>query len=96
MIKRFLAYYKPHGLLFSLDMAASLLVSLIGIVYPIITREMLNKLIPDRNYRLIVIFGISLLLVFLSLILVTSPKVFLHQGFFQCFQFVQALLDCQF
>lgn len=64
MIKRFLAYYKPHGLLFSLDMAASLLVSLIGIVYPIITREMLNKLIPDRNYRLIVIFGISLLLLY--------------------------------
>ena len=65
MIKRFLAYYKPHGLLFSLDMAASLLVSLIGIVYPIITREMLNKLIPDRNYRLIVIFGISLLLLYI-------------------------------
>lgn len=65
MIKRFLAYYKPHGLLFSLDMAASLLVSFIGIVYPIITRKMLNELIPDRNYRLIVIFGVSLLLLYI-------------------------------
>ena len=61
MIKRFLAYYKPHGLLFSLDMGASLLVSLIGVVYPIITREMLNELIPDKKYRMIIIFGILLL-----------------------------------
>ena len=61
MIKRFLSYYKNHKKLFALDMLASLLVSVIGIVYPMITRRMLNELIPDRNYRLIVIFGISLL-----------------------------------
>ncbi|MBR2020916.1 MAG: ABC transporter ATP-binding protein, partial [Clostridia bacterium] len=61
MIKRFLSYYKNHKKLFALDMLASLLVSVIGIVYPMITRRMLNELIPDKNYRLIVIFGISLL-----------------------------------
>ena len=65
MIKRFLSYYKFHKKLFVLDMLASLLVSLIGIVYPIITREMLNELIPNRNYRMIVIFGISLLCLYL-------------------------------
>ena len=61
MLKRFLAYYKPHKLIFTLDMLASLLVSLIGIVYPIVTRKMLNDLIPDRRYRMIVLFGILLL-----------------------------------
>ena len=61
MLKRFISYYKPHKLVFSLDMLASLLVSLIGIVYPIVTREMLNDLIPNRHYRQIVIFGIALL-----------------------------------
>ncbi len=65
MIKRFLSYYIPHKKLFFLDMAASLLVSLIGIVYPIITREMLNELIPQKNYRMIVIFGVSLLCLYL-------------------------------
>ena len=65
MIKRFLHYYKFHKKLFILDMLASLLVSFIGIVYPIITRKMLNELIPDKNYRLIVIFGISLLLLYI-------------------------------
>lgn len=61
MFKRFIAYYKPHKLIFGLDMLAALVVSLVGIVYPIVTRRMLNDLIPNRNYRMVVIFGISLL-----------------------------------
>lgn len=65
MIKRFLHYYKFHKKLFILDMLASLLVSFIGVVYPIITRKMLNELIPDKNYRMIVIFGISLLCLYI-------------------------------
>lgn len=61
MFKRFIAYYKPHRLVFTLDMLAALAVALVGIVYPIVTRRMLNDLIPNRNYRMVVIFGISLL-----------------------------------
>lgn len=61
MLKRFIAYYKPHKTVFALDMLASLMVSLIGIVYPIVTRTMLNDLIPNRNYRMVVIFGLTLL-----------------------------------
>lgn len=60
MLKRFITYYKPHKLIFTLDMLSSFLVSVIGIVYPIVTRRMLNDLIPNRNYRMIVIAGISL------------------------------------
>ena len=61
LLSRFAAYYKPHKKLFSMDMGASLLVSMIGIVYPIVTRTMLNDLIPNRNYRMVVIFGMTLL-----------------------------------
>ena len=61
LLKRFLYYYRPHRKIFYADMAASLLLSLIGIVYPIITRKMLNDFIPNRNYRLVVLFGIMLL-----------------------------------
>ena len=60
MLKRFLAYYRPHKRIFLLDMLASLLVSLVGIFYPIVTRTMLNDLIPNRNYRMVVIFGLTL------------------------------------
>ena len=64
MLKRFLSYYKPHKLIFTMDMLASLLVALIGIGYPILTRVMLNDLIPNRNYRMIVIGGVGLLLIY--------------------------------
>ena len=64
MIKRFLSYYKPHKKLFAMDMLASLLVSLIAVLYPMVTRTMLNDLIPNRNYRMIVIFGCGLLLLY--------------------------------
>lgn len=64
MLKRFLSYYKPHKLLFTLDMLASLFVALIGVVYPMITRRMLNDLIPNAKYRQIVIFGLGLLVLY--------------------------------
>ena len=64
MLKRFLHYYKPHKKLFALDMIASLLVALIAILYPMVTRTMLNDLIPNKNYRMIVIFGLGLLLLY--------------------------------
>ena len=58
MLKRFIAYYKPHKLMFTLDMIAALFTSLIGMVYPVVTNKMLNDLIPNRQYRQIVIAGI--------------------------------------
>ena len=61
MLKKFLSYYKPHKLVFTLDMLASLFVALIGIVYPMVTQKMLNELIPNRQYRSIVFFGLMLL-----------------------------------
>ena len=65
MLKRFLSYYKPHKKIFALDMGASFLLSLISIVYPIVTRKMLNDLIPNRNFRMIVLLGSLLLVLYL-------------------------------
>lgn len=61
MLKRFLKYYKPHKKIFVLDMGASFLVSVIGIFYPIVTRMMLNDLIPNHKYKNLIIFAIILL-----------------------------------
>ncbi|MBQ0124873.1 MAG: ABC transporter ATP-binding protein [Clostridiales bacterium] len=65
MLKRFVAYYKPHKLMFALDMLAALIMSLIAMVYPVITRTMLKELIPNREYRSIVIAGIGLLVLYI-------------------------------
>lgn len=61
MLKRFLSYYKPHKLIFSLDMAASFSVSIMGIFYPIVLRKMLNDFIPNKQYAMIITFAVSLL-----------------------------------
>ncbi len=65
MLKRFFGYYRPHVKLFIADMLASLTVALVGILYPMITREMLNNLIPNKQYRTIVIYGVGLLVLYL-------------------------------
>ena len=65
MLKKFISYYKPHKKVFALDMLASLAVSLIAVVYPILTREMLNDLIPNRKYLIVVIAGLGLLLLYI-------------------------------
>ena len=57
MLKRFLSYYKPHAFMLTLDMLASLLIALIGMVYPIVTNLMLNDYIPNKMYGTIVLAG---------------------------------------
>lgn len=64
MLKRFISYYRPHLLLFSADMAASLFISLIGMVYPVMTNRLLNDFIPNRAYRSIIIAGAAVLLLY--------------------------------
>ncbi len=61
MPKRLVRYYKPHVLMFTLDMLASIAISVIGMVYPIMTNRMLNDYIPNRLYRSIVIAGLAVL-----------------------------------
>ncbi len=65
MFKRFLKYYSPHKKVFALDMAASFFVSVIGVVYPMVTRSMLNDLIPNQKYRLIILAGLLLTCLYL-------------------------------
>lgn len=61
MFKRFIKYYTPHKVIFIFDMLASLGISIVGMVYPIITRKMINTFIPNRQMNFIVIFGLVLL-----------------------------------
>lgn len=61
MLKRFISYYRPHKRLFAMDMTASLLISVIGMVYPVVTNRMLNDYIPNRAYSAIVLAGLILL-----------------------------------
>ena len=63
MLKRFIGYYKPYKGMFALDMTASLLIAVIGMVYPILTNRILRNIVPDstleetRKITLIILLG---------------------------------------
>ena len=61
MFKRFISYYKPHKKMLVLDMLASLLIAVVGMVYPIVTNKMLNEYIPNQMYTAILIAGVVVL-----------------------------------
>ena len=65
MLKRFISYYKPYKKLLILDMIAALLISVTGMVYPIITRTMLNDYFPNGLYKKIVIAGCIVLALYI-------------------------------
>ena len=61
MFKRFISYYRPHKKMLTLDMLAALFIAIIGMVYPVVTRAMLEDYIPNKKYETIVISGLVVL-----------------------------------
>lgn len=65
MLKRFISYYKPHRKMLLLDMLAAFFISVIGMVYPVVTNNMLNDYIPGKKYQTIVIAGVTVLALYI-------------------------------
>ena len=51
VLRIFLSYFKAHRGLFALDMACALLVSAIDVAFPLVSRSVLNSLLPAQRYR---------------------------------------------
>ena len=47
----FLSFFKPHRKLFALDLSCALLVSLIDLCYPIVSRTAMHKLLPEHAFQ---------------------------------------------
>ena len=70
MIREFIKYYKPHKKLFMFDMFCSFLIALTDLFYPIITKNIINDYVPNRNLRLLLTWaGIILALYLLKMVL---------------------------
>lgn len=65
MVRKFISYYKPHWKMFSLDMLCALLVSGCDLFYPNITGNIIGEYIPNRQIRLLLIWGAALLGIFI-------------------------------
>ncbi len=50
VLKIFLSYFRAHRGLFVLDMCCALLVSAIDLAFPLASREVLNRLLPQQRY----------------------------------------------
>ena len=69
MLKRFIAYYRPYKGLFFLDMGVAIFASILSILFPTLTRQLLRVEIPDQNLKnMIIIFGFMLLIYILQAI----------------------------
>ena len=65
----FFSYFRPHRKLFLLDMTCALLMSLIDLAFPYISRVCMYELIPESQYR-----------AFFSIIIIMIAAYFLRAG----------------
>ena len=63
LLKRFVRYYKPHKKLFIIDMTCAFIISLFTLVYPYITKEIINNYVPNKLLTLL-LAGAGILLAF--------------------------------
>ncbi len=60
-IKRFVKYYRPHRKLFIIDMICAFIISVFNLVYPFITKEIINNYVPNKFlYLLLAAAGLLL------------------------------------
>ncbi|AFK87254.1 MULTISPECIES: ABC transporter ATP-binding protein [Thermoanaerobacterium] len=64
LIKRFASYYKPHIWLFILDMTCAFFISASDLVFPMVTRNVINNVIPNKEFNLIYRFAILLAIMY--------------------------------
>ena len=51
MLKTLFRYFKPHMGLFILDMSCAVLAAVIELVFPLVSRQVMNTLLPNHAYR---------------------------------------------
>ena len=64
-LKIFFSYYKPHWKLFFGDMFCAVMIALVDISFPMITKFAIDSLLPNKNYKFFFILIVALLVVYL-------------------------------
>lgn len=65
MLKKFISYYKPHKGLFFVDMFFAFLISAFDLVFPMVSREIINVIIPEGRMDLLLRWTIVLVILFI-------------------------------
>lgn len=70
MLRKFIPYYKKHMRLFILDLLCAFLVAGLDLVFPMVTRKLLNDVLPKGHIRTLFVFvGVLVLLYIIKYIL---------------------------
>ncbi len=64
MLKRFFAYYKPHKRLFLMDFSCAIVAGLLELAFPMATKSFVDKLLPSRDWSLILLATLGLLAIY--------------------------------
>ncbi len=64
LVRRFFSYYKPYKWLFILDFSCAVLVGLLELAFPIAVNQVIDRLLPQENWTLIVWACIGLLAIY--------------------------------
>ncbi|KQT51288.1 multidrug ABC transporter ATP-binding protein [Devosia sp. Leaf420] len=65
MLKRFYSYYRPYSGLFVLDFGCAVLAGLLELAFPLSVAYVIDKLLPQSNYSLIIAACAGLLAIYL-------------------------------
>lgn len=65
LLRRFVAYYRPHKKTFFIDMLCSFIFAVSGLFYPIITRQIMYTSLPENNIKEVLIFSAVLLAIYI-------------------------------
>ncbi len=65
LVKRFLAYYRPYKWPMAGDMLAAFFISMCDLVYPMLTRSIINDVVPNRKLGLLWTYAAALLAIYL-------------------------------
>ncbi|MFW3578130.1 ABC transporter ATP-binding protein [Vagococcus fluvialis] len=78
MLKRFFAYYKPYKALFILDFTCAVIAALLELSFPVIVNQVIDKIMPKENLRLI--FMVSILLLFFYMVNTALQYIVVYFG----------------
>ena len=66
MLKECVQYYRPYKKLFILDMICAFSASMCNLLYPIMTRNIMDDIIPNKKIDLLFIFAAILIVIFIA------------------------------
>src|SRR5215207_5111600 len=64
LLRRFFSYYRPHRKLFILDFSCAVVSGILELGFPIAVRSMVDDLLPGKDWGLILLASIGLLVVY--------------------------------